>query len=90
MEPEIRDLGKDPLSVAELDALIGSRDYLLFLNPRNELYRERRMKQHPPSRAEALALMAAHPNLIRRPLWIRGAEVLFGFDEAAWAEWRKQ
>lgn len=75
------------MSVAELDALIGSRDYRRFLNTRNELYRERNMKEHPPTRREALELMAANPNLIRRPLWVRGGEVLFGFDEEAWGEW---
>ena len=82
----MRDLGKDPLTAEELDALIGTRDYLTFLNTRNELYRQRNMKASPPSRAEALELMAAHPNLIRRPLWVRGKEVLFGFDESVWAE----
>ena len=68
------------LSVEQLDRLIGARDYKLFLNPRNELYRERNMKEHPPARAEALALMAAHPNLIRRPLLVKGREIVFGFD----------
>jgi arsenate reductase-like glutaredoxin family protein len=63
------DLNKG-LSVAELDRLIGSRDYKEFLNTRNELYRERNMKEHPPSRAEALKLMSQHPNLIRRPIFV--------------------
>lgn len=76
------DLNKG-LSEAQLDALIGARDYREFLNPRNELYRERQMKEKPPSRAEALALMAAHPNLIRRPILVDGKEILLGFDEAA-------
>ena len=40
----MRDLAKDPLSAQELDALIGERDYREFLNPKNELYRERKMK----------------------------------------------
>ena len=65
----------------ELDELIGSRDYRQFLNPRNELYRERGMKDHPPSRAEAIKLMAQHPNLIRRPILIRGNRMVIGWDE---------
>jgi arsenate reductase-like glutaredoxin family protein len=77
------DLSKG-LSEKELDALIGSRDHKLFLNSRNELYRERRMKDHPPSRGEAIALMAQNPNLIRRPLLISGAQILFGFDQDEW------
>jgi len=71
------------LSEAELDRLIGNRDYRLFLNSRNELYRERGMKQNPPSRAEALRLMAAHPNLIKRPILVKGREIVLGFDEPA-------
>ena len=79
-----RDLDKQRLTESELDQLIGVRDYKLFLNPRNELFRKRKMKVHPPSRAEAIMLMAKEPNLIRRPLLIRGSQILFGFDEAAY------
>ncbi len=71
------------MSVAELDALIGSRDYRLFLNPRNELYRDRKMKENPPPREEALRLMSENPNLIRRPLLVKGRQVVFGFDPEA-------
>ncbi len=81
VELELRDLAKERLSVAELDALIGDRDYKLFLNPRNELYRARKMMEKPPSRAEALRLMAAEPNLIRRPVVIKGGQVVLGYDE---------
>jgi arsenate reductase-like glutaredoxin family protein len=83
VELDSRDMGKDRLSAAELDALIGDRDYKLFLNTRNELYRERNMKEHPPSRAEAIKMMAAEPNLIRRPIVIRGKEIHLGWDEEA-------
>ena len=69
------------LSETDIDALIGARDYLKFLNFRNELYRERKMKANPPSRAEAIRLMARHPNLIRRPVLVRGAKIVVGFDE---------
>jgi len=69
------------LSAAELDTLIGDRDYKLFLNSRNEIYRQRDMKNNPPSRAEVIRMMAAEPNLIRRPLVIRGKKISLGFDE---------
>ena len=71
------------LAVAELDRLIGKRDYRLFLNSRNELYRERDMKRNPPARAEALRLMAEHPNLVKRPILVKDGEVALGFDEMA-------
>jgi arsenate reductase-like glutaredoxin family protein len=83
VELDSRDMGKDRLSAAELESLIGDRDYKLFLNTRNELYRERNMKEHPPSRAEAIKMMAVEPNLIRRPIVIRGKEIHLGWDEQA-------
>lgn len=78
---QLRDLDKHPLSAEELEQLIGGRDHLEFLNTRNELYRRREMKAHPPSRAEAILLMAAEPNLIRRPVIVCGGRVVLGFDE---------
>jgi arsenate reductase-like glutaredoxin family protein len=71
------------LSVADLDKLIGKRDYRLFLNSRNEMYRERGMKENPPPRQEALKLMSENPNLIKRPILIKGGEILLGYDEIA-------
>lgn len=83
VELELRDLGKDRLSVEELDVLIGKRDHRMFLNTRNELYRTRKMSENPPSRDEALKLMAAEPNLIRRPVVLRGSDIVLGYDEEA-------
>ena len=83
-ELESRDLATERLTEAELEALIGQRDYKEFLNPRNELYRTRNMKEHPPSRAEAIRLMAKEPNLIRRPVVIRDSQMVLGFDEEAY------
>ena len=82
-ELELRDIGKERLTESELDALIGAEDYRKFLNPRNELYRERNMGEKPPARAEAIRLMAGEPNLVRRPLVIAGGRVVLGYDEAA-------
>jgi arsenate reductase-like glutaredoxin family protein len=76
-----RDLAKEKLSAAELEKLIGPRDYTQFLNPRNELFRRKHMKDDPPSRSEAIRLMAKEPNLIRRPVIVGGGRVVVGFDE---------
>jgi len=83
-ELESRDLANERLTEAELEELIGKRDFREFLNPRNELYRTRNMKEHPPSRSEAIQLMAKEPNLIRRPLVIHGSQMILGFDEEAY------
>ncbi len=78
---DLRDLGKDRLTAAELEALIGDRDYKQFLNSRNELYRKANMKEQPPSRDEAIRMMADEPNLIRRPVIVAGKHIVLGFDE---------
>ena len=83
---EYRDLGKERLRETELDKLIGKRDYKRFLNTRNELYRTRNMKGNPPSRSEAIKLMAKEPNLIRRPVVIRGTQIVLGYEEDAFKE----
>jgi Spx/MgsR family transcriptional regulator len=81
-ELETFDLNKG-LSIDAIEALIGSRDYRKFLNPRNDLYRGMKMKDGPPPRAEAVKLMSENPNLIRRPVIVRGKQVLAGFDPEA-------
>jgi len=40
------------------------------------------MKEKPPSRAEALKLMSANPNLIRRPILIDGDRITLGSSVA--------
>ena len=81
VELELRDLDKERLTADELDRLIGDRDHRDFLNTRNELYRQKKMKENPPSRAEAIRMMAKEPNLIRRPVILAGGRIVLGFDE---------
>ena len=79
------DLNKG-LSAEDLDQLIGKRDYKPFLNSRNALYRELDMKNNPPERAEALRLMSENPNLIKRPITIKGRKIVLGWDEEGLGE----
>jgi len=81
MALDFRDLDKERLTADELEKLIGDRDHRDFLNTRNELYRHKNMKENPPSRAEAIRMMAKEPNLIRRPVILAGGRVVLGFDE---------
>lgn len=83
---ESRSLDKQRLTPDELDSLIGDRDYKQFLSTRNELYRSRNMKEHPPTRAQAITLMVENPNLIRRPVVIRGKRLVLGYDEAGYQD----
>jgi Spx/MgsR family transcriptional regulator len=77
----VRDLTKNRLSAAELQKLIGKHDHQEFLNPRCELYRKKKMKDHPPSRREAVGMMAMNPDLIKRPVIVAGGRVVIGYDE---------
>jgi arsenate reductase len=77
----LRDIGKDRLRAEEIENLMGDRDYRTFLNTRNEMYRQKNMKENPPSRAEAIRMIAGEPNLIRRPIIISGNKILLGFDQ---------
>jgi len=67
----------------DLRELFAGRDPREFLNPRNELYRKMKMAEKPPSPSEAIRLMANNPNLIRRPIVVRGEDSVLGFDEVA-------
>ena len=40
----------------------------------------------PKSKTEAIDLMMENPNLIRRPILIKGSKVIFGFDKDAYAK----
>jgi len=76
-----RDLGKAPLSTAELEALISDADITRFLNTRSALYRERNLRAKPLTKTEAIKLMAQEPNLIRRPIVVKGQTKVVGFDQ---------
>ena len=79
---EEREYGKHPFTETELRQLIGDSPVEPFLNTRTPLYREMNMKQKPPSKDEAIKLMLKDPNLLKRPVIIKGKKKLTGFDEA--------
>jgi len=76
-----RDLGKEPLSEDEIEALIGNADVMEFLNTRSASYRQQGFKKQPPTKTQAIALMAQDPNLIKRPIVVKGRAKVIGFNE---------
>ena len=48
---------------------------------RSPVFKERPL---PRSKKEAIELMVANPNLIRRPILIKGSKIVFGFDKHAY------
>jgi Spx/MgsR family transcriptional regulator len=77
-----REYGKNPLTEKELKDIIGDEPIEKFLNSRTLLYREKNMKQKPPSKDEAIKLMLKDQNLLKRPVIIKGKKKLTGFNEA--------
>jgi len=84
-ELQYRNLWEDPLSATELEKLIGNRDHKEFLNTHSEAYREKGLAENPPTRREAIRMMAKEPRLIRRPVIVAGGRVVLGFDEKGMA-----
>ncbi len=78
---EEREYGKNPLSESELRELIGAEPVENFLNTRTPLYREKKLKQNPPTKEEAIRLMLKDPNLLKRPVIVKGKKKLTGFNE---------
>ena len=85
-----RDIGKEPLSIAEIEALVGDRAIRPFLNTRTEMYRTRNMKSATPTKAEFITWLRDDANLLRRPLLLRGGERLYGYAPDAYAALAKQ
>ena len=86
VEFEEREYGKNPFSEKELRDIIGDEPIERFLNTRTPLYREKNMKQKPPSKDEAIKLMLKDSNLLKRPVIIKGKKKLTGFNEAEFKE----
>jgi regulatory protein spx len=80
VELDERDYAKEPLGAVELKALFAGRDPRHFLNPKSPTFKAMGLKDRKLTAAEALALMAKEPNLIKRPLVVAGGEIVAGFD----------
>jgi len=78
---EEREYGKNPLTEKELREIIGDSPIEPFLSTRTPLYKEKNMKLKPPSKDEAIKLMLKDPNLLKRPVFIKGKKKLTGFNE---------
>ena len=75
------DINKQPPTREFLEKHIEANRFLDFVSTRSPVWKERPL---PKSKKEAIAMMMENPNLIRRPILVRGAKVLFGFDKKAY------
>jgi arsenate reductase-like glutaredoxin family protein len=76
------DINKEPPSREFLEKHVDARQFLDFVSTRSPVWKERPL---PKSKKEAIDLMMKNPNLIRRPILIRGSKVTFGFDKEAYS-----
>ena len=72
------DINKEPPSRGFLEKHIDPDRFLDFVSTRSPVFKERPL---PTSKKQAIALMMENPNLIRRPIVIKGSKVIFGFDK---------
>ena len=72
------DINKAPPSRAFLEEHVTEEDYLDCVSTRSPVFKERPL---PGSKKEAIDMMMDNPNLIRRPVLVRGSRVTFGFDK---------
>jgi arsenate reductase len=78
---EERDITRDPPTRGFLEQHIGESNFLDYVSRRSPVFKERSL---PASKREAIALMLAQPNLIKRPILIIGTRAIFGFDKEAY------
>jgi len=53
------------------------------VSTRSPVFKERPL---PKTKKEAIDLMMENPNLIRRPILVKGSRVIFGFDREKYDE----
>jgi arsenate reductase-like glutaredoxin family protein len=78
MDVDERDINKTPPDRAFLEKHISEENFLDFVSRRSPVFKTRPL---PKSKKEAIDLMMQQPNLIKRPILIRGGKPIFGFDK---------
>ena len=66
-----------------LEKHIDEERFLDFVSTRSPVFKERPL---PKSKKEAIDLMMKQPNLIRRPILVRGSKATFGLDKDAYGK----
>jgi arsenate reductase (glutaredoxin) len=77
------DINKEPPTREFLEQHVDPDRFLDFVSTRSPVWKARAL---PKSKKEAIDLMMQNPNLIRRPILIRGSKVVFGFDKDKYAK----
>jgi arsenate reductase len=73
-----RDINKEPPDRAFLEQHVDDDCFLDFVSTRSPVFKQRPL---PRSKKEAIDLMMQQPNLIKRPILVRGSKATFGFKK---------
>ena len=73
-----RDINKEPPDRAFLEKHIDEEHFLDYVSTRSPVFKTRAL---PRSKKEAIDLMVEQPNLIKRPILVRGSHAIFGFKK---------
>lgn len=85
-ELDLRDLDQYPPPRSLLETHIDAKNVKAYLNVHSSAYRDHGLKDDPPTKKGAIELMMRDPNLIKRPVVVKGKTAVFGFDEQALRE----
>lgn len=75
------DINRNPPTREFLERHVDDKHFLDYVSKRSPVFKTRPL---PRSKKEAIDLMLAQPNLIRRPVLVKGSKVTFGFDRDAY------
>jgi len=73
-----RDINKEPPDRAFLERHVAADRFLDFVSTRSPVFKQRPL---PRSKKEAIDLMMEQPNLIKRPILVKGNKASFGFKK---------
>ena len=77
------DINRNPPTREFLEKHVDARNFLDYVSKRSPVFKTRLL---PRSKKEAIDMMIEQPNLIRRPILIRGGKVTFGYDKDAYGK----
>ena len=83
MQVQALDINREPPTREFLERHIDAERFLEYVSTRSPVFKQRPL---PRSKKEAIDLMIQNPNLIRRPILIKGSKVIFGFDKNKYAK----
>jgi arsenate reductase-like glutaredoxin family protein len=83
VEVEVIDINKNPPTREFLEKHVDATKFLDYVSARSPVFKTQPL---PRTKKEALDLMVEQPNLIRRPVLVRGGKVTFGFDKEVYGK----